>query len=108
MDVTLTIGTTKTDTQAITPTEQFEALVKLALGAADVSLTLGTLAAPKMIAVFGAEGVSFKIGAGGTDSIKADPFAIIFDENGDIGETAILLSNSDSVEHDVYVYAYEY
>lgn len=105
-DVTLAVGT-KTETQSVTPGEVFNQTLKLAAAASDTSLTLGTLTDPKFIAVYGGEGISFKLGSGGTDAITADPMAIICADNDGIGESIILLSNSSASEVVVYVYAEE-
>lgn len=107
MDITLTIGTLKTATLTITPDEEFSATVKLAGLASDVSLTLGAITDAKYIAVFGAEGVSFKIDSGGTDPVYANPFAILTEEDLGSGVDVILLSNSAVAEATVYVYAGE-
>lgn len=89
-----------------TVAEKFETTVLLATGASDVSLTLSTLTDPIYVIVVGAKGVSFKIGAGGTDAIGANPFGAFCDDDG-LGETTILLSNSDAQDHEVKVFAGE-
>lgn len=92
-----------------TTTDQSEKVVmdeiKLAAGAADVSLTLSTLTHPTLIYVRGASGVSFKVIAG-TDVIPANPCALIADADG-FANASILLSNSSGVEVDVGVVAIE-
>lgn len=103
--VTLTADGT-TGTQSGTEVEYFKNTITLPGSASDTSLTLGTLTDPTVIAVFGATGISFKLGSGGTDSIKANPFAAIADADG-IGESVILLSNGDASEQTVTVIAAE-
>jgi hypothetical protein len=86
--------------------EKFSHTMLLGAGDSDTSLVLGAITDPKYIIVVGAKGVSFKLGAAGTDVIGANPIAIVADEDG-LSETQILLSNSDSQEHEVQVYAGE-
>lgn len=100
-------GKTTTATETGTVGEVFENVVKLAGGAVDISLTLGTLTDPKFIVVMSADpGVSFKLGAGGADSIGASPAGVVADADG-LNETIILLSNSGVAEYDVTVIAGE-
>ena len=110
--VSLLTGTatdrTKTITADDTCTEDFWATVQLEAAAADVVLLLNLETDPKILVVAGGKGVTFKLGnAGGTDSIGADPLAVVGDENGGLGITGIQLSNSDTVSHSVTVVAME-
>jgi hypothetical protein len=98
---------TKTTAVTGSHTVEFISVISLANGAADTSLTLGSLTDPKVLVVIGATGITFKLGAAGTDSIGADQVAAICDEGTGLGITEILLSNSDSVTHAVTVYAAE-
>lgn len=86
--------------------EKFRHEVKLAAGAEDVSLTLGMMTDPVYISVEGAEGVSFKLATEGTDSIGANPCALVADATG-LGIEEILLSNSSGAEVDVVILAAE-
>jgi hypothetical protein len=87
-----------------TITQEFKLTVTLQASTSDSSLTLGGLDDPLYIGVFGAKGCSFKLGSGGTDVIGCFPFGVVTDEDG-LSETIVLLSNSDSVAHEVTVYA---
>jgi hypothetical protein len=102
-------STVRTDTTTGTGTisESFWAEVKLPAAASDTSLALNLLTDPVMLVVIGDTGISFKLNAGGTDAISADPIAVIADDNDGLDITAILLSNSDGEEHDVTVIAFE-
>jgi hypothetical protein len=91
---------------ALTVTELFEHTMTLVAGAANDSVDLGGITDPQYIIVFGGTGVSFKLGAAGTDDLEANPFGAVSDEEG-LGITEILLSNSDGVDHDVVIYAGE-
>lgn len=91
---------------ALTVTEQFEHTMTLVAGASDENVDLGGITDPQYIIVFGATGVSFKLDSTGTDSLEANPFAAVSDEDG-LGVDEILLSNSDGVDHDVVIYAGE-
>lgn len=102
----LTVESEDAVTGSGTSSEKFRHELKLAAGAADVSLTLGTMTDPVYISVEGAEGVSFKLATEGTDSIGANPCAIVADEDG-LGISEILLSNSGGAETDVVVLAAE-
>ena len=86
--------------------EKFRMEVRLPGNASDTSLTLGTITDPLYIAVIGAEGVSFKLGSGGTDSIGAYPLGFVSDLKG-LDESVVLLSNSKPTEQTVTVLAAE-
>ena len=86
--------------------EKFRHELKLAAGASNVSLTLGTMTDPVYISVKGDSGVSFKLATEGSDSIGANPCALVADEDG-LGVEEILLSNSSGAEVDVVVLAAE-
>lgn len=98
---------TLTTTGAASFDEEFWTTVKLAAGAADTSVALGSLTDPQVVIVIGAEGVSFKLGAAGTDAVAADPIAVVSDEVNGLGIAAVLLSNSSAVEREVTVIAWE-
>lgn len=102
-------STDRTDTTTAddTCTETFWAEVSLEAGAADTVLKLNLLTDPKILVVCGGTGVSFKLDSTGTDSIAADPVAVIGDEDAGLGIDEILLSNSDSQAHTVTVIAAE-
>lgn len=102
----LTVESETAVTGSGTESEKFRHALKLAAGATDVSLTLGTITDPVYIAVLAAEGVSFKLASGGTDAIGANPCAFVADETG-LGVSEILLSNSSGAEVDVTVLAAE-
>lgn len=95
----------KDESEAVVTTEVFHATVKIAGSASDTSITLGTLTVPKFVAIYGAAGISMKIG-GGADSIPCDPFSILSNSSGE-AMTAVLLSNSTGQEVTVYIYAEE-
>ncbi len=104
--VTVAYGSTKTATQSVTPVEVFEQRVRLAAGASDTTLTLGSLSNPKFVMVFGESDISVKI-ASGTDALDADPFMVLADDKNGLGFASILLSNGGTSERTVYVYAEE-
>ena len=70
----------------------------------DTALLLNLLTDPTVLVVYGAQGISFKLDAGGADDIAANPFAVVADEDG-LGIDRILLSNSSGVEQTVFIYA---
>lgn len=102
----LTVESETAVTSSGDSSEKFRHEMKLAAGATDVSLTLGAMTNPVYISVKGAEGVSFKLATEGTDSIGANPCALVADEDG-LGIEEILLSNSSGAEVDVTVLAAE-
>lgn len=105
-DIDVNYGSTKEETMSTTPGETFATEVKVPAGASDTSLKLGLLTDPVVLVVYGATGVSFKLDSTGTDPIKANPFAVVSDEDG-LSIDEILLSNSAAQEQTVYVYAEE-
>jgi len=105
--ITVNYGTTKTLSETITPVEVFNTTILLPGSASDTSVTLGSLTDPKLLMVYGADDISFKLNADGTDVIRADPVAVIMDTKNGLGITAILLSNGGASEQTVYVYAEE-
>ena len=70
---------------------------KIAGGASDVNVKLGSLTDPLILCVWGAEGVSFKISESG-DAIAAYPFACLSDTATGLGISEIWVSNSDEAE----------
>lgn len=78
----------------------------LAGGASDVNLKLGMLTDPKWLAIFGDDGITFKISNGG-DAISASPFAFLADVQDGLGISEIWLSNDDAEAHEVTVLAAE-
>ena len=105
-DIDVNYGSTKEETMSTTPGETFAAEVKVPAGASDTVLKLGLLTDPIALIVYGATGVSFKLDSTGTDAIKANPFAVVADEDG-LSIDEILLSNSAAQEQTVYIYAEE-
>ena len=91
----------------ITCTEVFRAQINVPAGAADTSLKLNLLTDPLALIVIGGKGVSFKLDAGGTDGIAADPVAVISDDADGLAIDEILLSNDDAAEHSITVIAVE-
>jgi len=76
-------------------------------GTSDLNLKLGTLAITKGIAVYGDEGISFKISAAG-DALPAHPFAYLGNNvAAGMGISEIWVSNSDQEEHQIVVVAWE-
>jgi hypothetical protein len=98
---------TETTTDTGTIGEVFRAEVKVAAAAADTALLLNLLTDPNTLIVLGDTGISFKLDAAGTDAIAADPMAVICNADAGLAINQILLSNSDSAEHTVTVYAFE-
>lgn len=80
--------------------------VRLPGGASDTNIKLGLLSDPLWLAVFGDEGVSFKIADGGT-ALEANPFAFIADVEDGLGISEIWLTNADAEEHIIYIVAAE-
>lgn len=72
----------------------------------DQNIKLGLLTDPKWLAVFGDEGVSFRILEGGTP-LEANPFAFVADVEDGLGISEVWVSNSDAEEHVVYILASE-
>lgn len=79
---------------------------RIAAGAADVNIKLGTLTNPLWLAVFGAEGVTFKIANGGT-ALDASPFGFVADIQNGLGISEIWVSNSHSAQQTVTIMAAE-
>lgn len=75
---------------------------KIAASDTDVNVKLGTLTDPVLLAVWGGQGVSFKIASGG-DAIAAYPFACLADVQDGLNISEIWVSNSTSSEQD-YTY----
>ena len=102
-------ATVRTDTTAGTGTivEEFWVKTTIAAGASDVNLKLNFLTDPDILIVLGATGISIKLDSTGTDSIGADPMAVISDADAGLGIDEILISNSDSVEHSVTIISFE-
>ena len=104
-------GSTTDWTETITATggltEVFRADILVADGAADTSVVLAGLTDPKVLVVIGDVGISFKLDAGGTDAIGADPVAVVSDEGSGLAISEILMSNGDSVAHTVTIVAFE-
>ncbi|HID63651.1 MAG TPA: hypothetical protein EYP49_13080 [Anaerolineae bacterium] len=98
---------TRTDTADASCTETFWAEVSVAAEASDVTLKLNLLTDPKILVVIGAKGISFKLDSTGTDAIRANPVAVVGDEDEGLGIDEILLSNSDTQAHTVTVIAAE-
>ena len=87
-------------------TEKFTHELKLAGDAVDVSVSLGTISNPVIIAVECPDGCTFKLGSGGTDAIGAGPVAVVSNASG-LAVTEILISNPGPSEVDVVVIAAE-
>lgn len=75
---------------------------KIGASETDVNVKLGTLTDPVLLAVWGDEGVSFKIASGG-DALAAYPFACLADVANGLGISEIWVSNSVPSEQD-YTY----
>jgi len=88
-----------------TYTQSFIMELTVAAAASDTSITLGGLTAPKVLIVLGADDISFKMDAGGTDIIDADPMAVICDETDGIGVSALLMSNGGATDRVVTIIA---
>jgi hypothetical protein len=91
-------GTTSDRSETVTAddtcTQSYWVEVVIAAGAADTSVALGGMTDPKILVVYGGNGVTFKLGAAGTDSVGADPIAVVGNENNGLNIAAILVSNS--------------
>ena len=109
--VTELTGTSTSRTKSVTAdeslTEVFWAQVQLEAAASDVVLKMNLLTDPLILVVFGAAGVSFKLDSTGTDDLPADPIAVLGNEDAGMDIDEILLSNSDSVAHEVTIIAFE-
>ena len=109
--LTTLVGTATENTKSLdadaSATEHFWMELSVANGASDSSVTLGGLTDPKILVVMSAStGVSFKLGAAGTDAVTADPFAVVGAETDGLGISSILVSNSGSTQI-VFIYAAE-
>jgi hypothetical protein len=87
--------------------EIFSAQVKLPASTSDETLKLNLLTDPKLLIVAGGDGCSFKLDSTGTDAIKCNPVAVVSDEDEGIDIDEILLSNGDTEEQTVNIYAFE-
>jgi hypothetical protein len=75
---------------------------KIAASATDVNVKLGSLTDPVLLALWGDEGVSFKISSGG-EAIAAYPFACLADLSNGLGISEIWVSNGVASEQN-YTY----
>ena len=75
-------------------------------GASDTNIKLGLLTDPIWLAVFGDEGINFKILEDGT-ALEANPFAFVADVVDGLGISELWVSNDDAEEHIVYILAAE-
>lgn len=80
--------------------------VSVAAAASDTNIKLAGLTDPKILVVYGGNGISFKLDSTGTDAISADPIAIVGNENNGLGIDEILISNSGATQT-VGIYAAE-
>lgn len=87
-------------------TQSFWLEVSITAGASDTNVALGGMTDPKILAVYGGNGIVFKLGAAGTDDVGADPIAVVGNENDGLGIAAILVSNSGATQI-VGIYAAE-
>jgi hypothetical protein len=82
-------------------------LPQLVAGSAtDVNIKLGGLSDPKMLLVWGDDGISFKIASDG-DSLNANPFAALCEIQSGLGISEIWVSNSEADEKSITVMAIE-
>lgn len=102
-----TTDRTKTETADDSASEEFWISLTLTASAVDTSVTLGGLTDPKALIVIGGEGITFKLGAAGTDAVGADPVAVVGNEGDGLGIAAILLSNAESQARSVQIIAFE-
>ena len=79
---------------------------RIAAGASDVNIKLGTLADPLWLAVFGNDGITFRLALAG-QVLDANPFAFLADEQNGLGISEIWVSNSDSQEQTIILVAAE-
>jgi hypothetical protein len=88
-------------------TEAFGGFPSLAAASAsDVNVKLGTLSDPKVLCIWGEQGISFKIASDG-DSIAAYPFACICDLANGLGISEIWVSNGEDSEKSYTIVAFE-
>lgn len=80
--------------------------VRIAGGSSDTNVKLGLLSDPLWLAVYGDEGISFKVAESGTD-LQANPFGFVANVEDGLGISEIWLSNADAEEHIVYIVAAE-
>jgi hypothetical protein len=79
---------------------------KIDAGASDENVKLGALTDPLVLAVWGEQGVSFKIASDG-DAIAAYPFACLSNVADGLGISEIWVSNSEDSEKSYTVLAVE-
>ena len=98
---------TKTATADESASEEFWVTVSIAAEASDITLTLSIVTDPKIVVIYGGKGISVKLGSAGTDSVGADPIAVIANEDAGLDISELLVSNSDTQAHAITVVAYE-
>ena len=94
------------NTETGTESEYFQAKVNVPSAASDKVVYLGSITDPVFLAVLGAEGITFKLDAGGTDAIGAYPMALIMNNDG-LSIDRILVSNGDGQAHEITIVAAE-
>jgi len=99
-------GLTKTQTAALAPDESTIVKASLAAGSGEVTIGLGTITAPKVIAVFGGLGISFRLTATTGTAIPANPFAIVSDAGG-FSQASIYVTNAGAQPITVTIMAAE-
>ena len=106
----LALGITVTGVQfqhseSLTVSEALRQTIKVSAGATGLSIPLTGLDAPKVLVVYGAKGVSAKVGGEPTGS-AAYPLFMASALNGMTGIT-LAVANADTVEHEVTIVAAE-
>jgi len=88
-------------------TETFINQASIAGLAVDVIEGLGSLTLPKVVAVFGDEGISFKFGATGNLAVPADPVGAVSKSDGFATGSTLYVSNSSAQARTVFILAAE-
>jgi len=92
-------------TEQLTLNEGTPYQIRLAAGAVDVACPFTGLTAPKILIVKGAKGVTFKVGS---ETVVRNAYPLYCEVKLDgLSAATILLSNADSVEHEVLIGVYE-
>lgn len=99
-----TVDRTDTVTADASATQFFWIEVTVAAGAADTSVALGGMDDPLILAVYGGNGITVKLGAAGTDSLGCDPLLVVGNETNGLNIAAVLVSNSGA-EQTVGIFA---
>ena len=88
-------------TEQLTLNEAVPFQIRLAAGATDIAVPFTGLSAPKLLIVKGGKGVTFKVGA---ETVVRNAYSLYAEIKVDgMSASTVLLSNADSIEHEVMV-----